>query len=532
LDLHRFNAIMVEYAETYENAPTSTAQVGTKRNYSELTGCPTATDPANPTKRRRVLNDQEVIALAKEGRFNPKSIILAVEDEMGFCWFRRIEHCSSTKDAAKSEDKEAVNDSAKAPSGGVLEEMSKEEVAQRAAAKEAVSKSILKAAKLRRFTAPPLALQSVAESAAKTAAVPAAESAAERRKRVKVLKRRKVICYEERRERVKKKVVRRHRVLRKKTVQSLTIRITKHLAESAVPHFPPPAMALSVRRWQSGCDPVAAVQEIERSLLEGFVLPLTECYGGDGALSFITRSVLQWLMELHSEIDPLVAAVDAERVRVPLSAIEGPNPDVVEAAEHKDEKEAVDSNLEDEAAFYEDQLAMLERFEQGLCGEIEFTERAQNQLVDGQFVAVHFDFDLDPDQQALPEAVHLDDGGVGGDEFVNAMAAQIDALWSEYAVDLHAMTFKQKQFEDELLRTERAQNDTASLWVRHHADCERQRQWAHHHLVDTANESAAAVGDRIAFSNFVASNKLNDFTEDDTVHCIQYLLHDAMAAAQ
>merc|ERR1719495_65526 len=27
LDLHRFNSIMVEYAETYENAPTSTAQV-------------------------------------------------------------------------------------------------------------------------------------------------------------------------------------------------------------------------------------------------------------------------------------------------------------------------------------------------------------------------------------------------------------------------------------------------------------------------------------------------------------------------
>ena len=404
-----------------------------------------------------------------------------------------------------------------------------------------------KVAKMRRFTAPPQALQAIVEQQELSAGGQgqggqgqSGEMKVHKKRRKKKVKRtKKVICYETKREMVRKKVHKKRRVLRKKKVQFLTIRVTEGFAEAAVPDFPPPRMALSVRRWLKGQDPsslavpLVAVQEVELSLLEGFVMPLAECYGDDGKLSFITRSVLQWLMELRADIEAMAAAVEVERVRVPIASALTANLKPADKGradnERSEEKEeAVDggSNLDDEAAFYEEELSMLRRFEEGLCGEIEFTERVQRELDDAQFLRAVFDFDLEAD----PEAVHGAESGDGGgnaaviddEEFAERMASEIDGLWSEFAADLHAMGFAQKQFEAELVRREREQAQTARLWVRDSEERQREEEWA------LAAEDTM-TGDRMAFSNFVASNKLNDFTEDDTVHCINYLQGDAMS---
>merc|ERR1712087_152298 len=104
--------------------------------------------------------------------------------------------------------------------------------------------------------------------------------------------------------------------------------------------------------------------------------------------------------------------------------------------------------------FYEEELAMLNQFEQGLCGEIGFTERAQAQLQDEQWLTEHFDFNLD-DEEIQPVAMNDDQ------DFVEQMASQIDGLWSAYAADVHQVAFAQKQFEEELERREREQAEMA-----------------------------------------------------------------------
>lgn len=318
-----------------------------------MAGGPLAADPANPSKKRRVLSDDEVISLAKEGRFKPSCIIMAVEDETGFCWFKRIGTNPSTATSPKAPSPERA-----------LRELTKTEVSRRRDATtsgpiesndnvqtqsnvetecndNAVMESngnarnrqraIAKVAKMRRFTAPVQALQAIVEQQELSGVGPEdvgsekggdGASRKKKRKKRKVRRKKKVICYETKREMVRKKVHKKKRVLRKKTVQFVTIRMTEGWEEAAVPDFPPPQMPLSVRRWLKGpAVPFAAVQEVELSLLDGFVMPLAKCYGDDGGkLSFITRTVLQWLMELRGDIEAMVTAVDVERVRVPITS--------------------------------------------------------------------------------------------------------------------------------------------------------------------------------------------------------------------
>ena len=540
---------------------------GTKRNYSQIANTPLAVDPANPNKKRRILSDDEVISLAKEGRFNPSSIILAVEDETGFCWFKRIETNPSSKstdralrELTKKEltERAAVRTAAKsnisndAQSNGPNDSNSNTQQtdsvhnAVSSKSSNALTVKISKAAKQRRFTAPPQVLQSIVEQQElkeqQSKAVNDGDTdqkvKGKRRKKKKVKRRKKVICYEEKRQIVRKKVHRKKRVLRKKTTHSQTIRITNDWEETAVPDFPPPEMALSVRRYLHEHDAVTAVQEVELSLIEGFVIPLTKCYGNTGNLSFITRAVLQYLMELRNNIEALALAVDVEVVQVPVSSAIapvvsaganvkaiGPPPsdDIKEEEQHKEHKEDL-RDLGDEAAFYEHQLAMLEQFEQGLCGEIAFTERIQSELKDAEFLRAVFDFDLEADSDVVRDAVTEKVGvlGVGDDEeFVDRMASEIDGLWSEYAADLHSIGIAQKHFEAELVRREAEQAKMARLYVRDSEEREREEQWA-------LEAEDTLTGDRMAFSNFVASNKHNDFTEDDTMHCINYLKDDSM----
>lgn len=108
------------------------------------------------------------------------------------------------------------------------------------------------------------------------------------------------------------------------------------------------------------------------------------------------------------------------------------------------------------------------------------------------------------------------------ENFVEQMATQIDGLWSEYAADVHQVAFAQKQFEEELERREREQAEMA----RQHLNSQREGDVLN--IAEMAGADDTICVDRMAFSNFVASNKMNDFTEDDTMHCIDYLRDDSL----
>lgn len=143
-------------------------------------------------------------------------------------------------------------------------------------------------------------------------------------------------------------------------------------------------------------------------------------------------------------------------------------------------------------------------------------------MEDAQFLTAVFDFDLGEDAEKEIESVAVRDDK----HFVERMAAEIDALWSEFAVDINAVSFAQKQFEAELDRRESEQSETARRWVQDSEERQREEEWVM--AADAAEDTM--TGDRMIFSNFVASNKLNDFTEDDTVHCINYLHTDSIHA--
>merc|ERR1719242_2946161 len=171
----------------------------TKRNYSQMSDGPNAgnessnshnncqnPNPVNPTKKRRILSDQEIISLAKEGSFNPSSIILAVEDaDTGFCWFKRISSNSTNSNLSNLASNPTSNSNS---TSNPLRELSRKEVAHRKsegpnernrqqAAKVAEQSKIVKhtkiskiskMAKSRRFTAPPAVLRAIAEHSEQT----------------------------------------------------------------------------------------------------------------------------------------------------------------------------------------------------------------------------------------------------------------------------------------------------------------------------------------------------------------------------
>merc|ERR1712154_486380 len=100
----------------------------------------------------------------------------------------------------------------------------------------------------------------------------------------------------------KKKRKKKKRIVYKKKTRSATIKITTEFEPINIPDFPIPNLKyLSVLFCSEINKPYVAIKHFELTLIESFVIPLTNIYGQTShhnKLSFITRNVLQFLIEL------------------------------------------------------------------------------------------------------------------------------------------------------------------------------------------------------------------------------------------
>eukprot|EP01084_Bolivina_argentea_P293218 504265_1 len=493
---------------------TSPSLTGVKRNYSQINSEQNNHNhEPNQHKKRRLLNKSEIADIAKFGGLQASNIILAVRESDGFCWFKRKTSINTTFNKQKHLQKYWNVEH----SSGVLRELSKEELTKRQTDKTTKPKptkmneinpnlrnkqALQNAAQTRRHTLPVDVLSNI-------------EAKKKKKKKKRRKKKKRVVKYKTTQEVIRKKVKKMKRIVYKKKTRSTTIRITTSYARVAIPDFPVPCVGLSVLFVSEEGKAYDAIKKFELSLMESFVMPLTHVYSHQ--LSFITRNVLQLLMELTRGIDAVVQSMEHEVVAIPIKR------SIVwykEMAEKKHEsisppmethispvaKTSQMAQLEEEYTFYEAQWKALTVFVEGLDEEIEFTQCVQREMMNEDYLRNMFDFDV---KGVECESVVNDDG------FVANIAADIDAIYSEYCMDLVEIESAQRQYEWELKQRELAYLELMTNKEDMEQMLEKEKEM---------NGTLKSVGvvdahkDKMILMNLIKTNKRNDHNEDMNGH--------------
>mmetsp|Transcript_38212 Transcript_38212/g.61174 ORF Transcript_38212/g.61174 Transcript_38212/m.61174 type:complete len:641 (-) Transcript_38212:163-2085(-) len=586
--------------------------IGQKRNYAQLSSLaegnenseqhPDKFNACNPNKKRRLLTTPEIENLAKSGGFNPSHILIAIEEPDGFQWWKLAKPASTNSPETKQKYMQKygdVHNSKNEANDGVLRELSKDEIKQRKqsqkekdkqqdeensqqnpndANKQNAQKALQKAAKTRRHTVSVEVLNKLREQndekqrelMSKKRAVhhepagPHKEKKSKKR-RVKV-KKKKVVRYVAQQQVVRKKVRKKKRVVYKKKTRSMTIKITTEFASVDIPDFPIPNLRLSAIYFSVLEKPFIAIQNFELSLIESFIIPLTEVYGQDSYFSFITQNVLQFLMQLKQHLSDIVNCVEFAVLNVPLQSSIQYQQQQQQQTQQTEKTQALsscassnenarqqlaqndghsvdehgrrmktpnieeDNDLDDELKFYQQQFVVLDEFCSSVQTEIDFTQNVHAQLQDEEYLRKIFDFDLnanDTETNQQNAALQKQEGGhVWNDnEFINAIADDMDVIYSAYEVDFAQIKLQQDLFEQQLNERRLKQLQLTDYYMnsveserqedRNKDDCKKQNA-SNPHLQLGTNESLAA-------SNFIHANKNNDHLEDDTLFDEGYL---------
>jgi len=525
--------------------------LGQKRNYSEIThdAEAIANDSAsgsNPKKKRRLLTESEIANIAKCGGFNPSNIIIAVEEQDGFCWFKtkqnnpsfdKQEYLKKYWNITKKEEDEST----------VLRELSKDELKERKEANKVnpnqlnKQKAMERAAKLRRHTAPIQALQALMERNDKKQKelMPDPQNIEPKKKRkrrkVKKKKTKKIISYKTKKEIIRKKVKKTKRILKKKKSLSQKIKITTEFAPIDIPDFPVPNLKFSVLFHSATNSPFLAIEQFELSLIESFVIPLTSVYGKNDELAFIARNVLQNLMEIKNNIHSIVNCIEFE---------------VIKVSQHKNNKKIIQKmpqnndlkELNEEYIFYENQSSLIDSFCDSIEEEIDFTKHAQEQLEDEEYLQQIFDFDFN-DQQQQKQQNNNNYLIVDDEDFVNKIGSEIDAIYTEYALHFKQIQYEQHRYEHTLNQIELKHSQiTTQYFQTRQARTNRQGEDNETYdkleeLVQTEKKKTSKLEtlramtqnivdptkDKFIFANCIKANTKNDASEDDNIAYLRQL---------
>merc|ERR1712173_486178 len=87
--------------------------------------------------------------------------------------------------------------------------------------------------------------------------------------------------------------------------------------------------------------------------------------------------------------------------------------------------------------------------------ESDFTQHAQQQLANDDYLRQIFDFNANDIEMSVVNEENMDANVVMNDDvFVNQIASEIDKIYTEYALDFRRIQFEQNKFECELEQRE------------------------------------------------------------------------------
>ena len=347
-----------------------------------------------------------------------------------------------------------------------------------------------------------------------------------KKKKKKRRKKKKTITrYENKEQIVQKKVIKKKRIVYKKKTQTKTIKIITEFASINIPDFPVPNLKLSTMFYSELNKPLIAIHDFELGLIESFVISLNNIYGQIVQFSFISRNVIQCLMEIKNNLNNIINCIDFDVINIhikdsiisyqqfkeknkknkdkekSLKLDENKNRKI-KTQQNENEMDKTRKNIEiiqeneslnDEYKFYENQYLILDQFCKNIEEEINFTNSAQKQLQNEQYLVNIFDFEsMDNDNQ---QSINNDNSILNDNNFLNEIASEIDKIYAEYTIDFHKIQYEQWRFEKELNERE----------------CEYLRKYKE----SKQNDDNKVNNDKLMISNFIASNKDNDYIEDE-----------------